>query len=201
MDRRKFLSVGGAAAVVSPLSNAYENSLPSTVEELTSRIESVYLCSDGPLGPKTLTDERYTIISGNRVKNEGIGGHEYLSDPETAVRTAWFAFLGHSAGKSGRIYWRMRPALDDWSGHPTNSVYMRFCITDKPELTPWLDDRLPAGLTGQYLGKTDNGTAYSVEIDEKKYIWYGPEPRQEVAIERPGSGQVFRHVHWTATNG
>jgi len=192
MDRRRFLL--GTATV--PVVGIKESSsdVPNTIDELTARIESMYSCFDGPLGPKALTGENYSIIRGDRVKNSGerwLG----LTSKEFAVNAAWFAFLAHTSGKSGRLYWRARPEIAQ--NNRLYSCYMRFLVTNKPELKLY-QGKLPEETYGTYLGKTKHGSAYMIDLDEKKYVYYGPEPRQTHEEFSTSSGQLFKSVSWSA---
>ena len=83
------------------------------------------------------------------------------------------------------------------SGGIGHRCYLRFCVTNKPELSPWFGP-LPEGLYGKHLGRTPQGTAYSVKIGDDTYIWYGPEPRQTIGTEGPNPKQRLRQVKWGA---
>ena len=93
MDRRKFLA-GAVATPVVCLSEKQDDA-PHTAEELEAKIEEMYPCFDGPLGPRTLTGEVYTVVSGDRVKVEGLES-EGFETVEGSIKAAWFAFLGHT---------------------------------------------------------------------------------------------------------
>ena len=120
MDRRNFLA--GASATPFGLNGAFDSlrsTAPSTLNELVHSIEQMYECVDGP--PKAYFEGAnrlgelgrgvYVVLSNGILKSEGESSPDIYYEAE-AISALWASFLGYSAGKTGRLYWRGRPEVE-----------------------------------------------------------------------------------------
>lgn len=120
MDRRSFLGSAALApmAVMAGHAEYGASGEVRSLPDLEGRIARMFECVDGPpvayfegVSPSgEFGRVIYTSLVNGVVKAEGeaVSG---LGAAEKAVESLWYAFLGFSAGKSGRLYWRAKPEL------------------------------------------------------------------------------------------
>lgn len=114
-----------------------------TVAELTDWIESQFPVGDGTRTWKSVTGEEYAVVGHEREWNleqakTGVvrEGYPWLlaEDEDEAVRYAANAWSRYSDGKTGTLYWRVKPSLERVDNGKVSGlrVYMRLLVSDKP---------------------------------------------------------------------
>ncbi len=112
-----------------------------TTADLTEWIESQYLIGETTCGPLSVTGEKYVVLGPQHpddgmpsipgTKDEG-ARCEPATDEETAVMQLRNCFEQYREGRSGTLYWRIKPDLMWSEDEKLCIVYARMLISDKP---------------------------------------------------------------------
>ncbi len=112
-----------------------------TVAEFTAWIEQQYPVGESTRGPLSVTGEEYVVLGSQHpddgmpaipgTKDEG-ARCEPAFDEETAVMQAWNCFEQYREGRSGTLYWRIKPDLMWSEDKNTCFLYVRLLISDRP---------------------------------------------------------------------
>jgi hypothetical protein len=113
--------------------------MTTTVALLTEWIERQFPIGESTSGPLAVTGERYVVV-GHMIESPKYPGvieegaaPEAGFDEETACMSAASAFRDYAEGRTGTLYWRVKPELSWSSDHRRCMVYMRLLISDKPQ--------------------------------------------------------------------
>lgn len=114
-----------------------------TIEDLQAYIEGRFPSVRGFPSARCPTDDLYVVLGTFRATGAGIlpEGMERIgfTTPKEALSEAKKAFDFYADGKTGTLYWRMQPRIDEFRG--LHRVYLRLVITDNPVLWASLKER------------------------------------------------------------
>lgn len=113
--------------------------LSAAVTDFESRFVVRHETQAARLAP---TGEPYTVVVSGGDCADGEHRPILCATPEIAVRFWLRAAHDHAEGKTGTLYWRVRPVLESATvsqgadaPRTVYSVYSRLLISDRPELT------------------------------------------------------------------
>lgn len=111
-------------------------------ERLTKDIEAKFKVGASTNWHRSVTGEPYVVISSQHPDNgmptipgtvDEAKRRERATDAETAYWAAMSSFQSYAEGRTGVLYWRVKPQLEWNEGMPNScSFYMRLLISDKP---------------------------------------------------------------------
>ncbi len=126
------------------------------IKALTAAIEAQFPVGQSTDHALSVTGEPYVVIGQEAgmpdalwvpgVVREGLLRGDIGSSEDQVCRSVWGSFCSYAVTKTGRLYWRIKPRLEQWADTDTDTgrevarfaVYMRLLISDlAPDPEKW----------------------------------------------------------------